>query len=242
MCTVSFISHKNKYYIVSNRDEHGSRKQALPPTVYTIHQKKIVFPKDADAGGSWIGMCENGNVCVLLNGAFHKHIPEPPYALSRGIIFLSIISSQNPLDAFSELDLLRIEPFTIVLLENGKLFECRWDGIDKHQKQLNTHHAYIWSSVTLYDPAMILQREQWFESFLQKITSPTLHDILNFHTFAGEGNCHTDLLMNRNDQMLTVSITGMEISPDFGIMEYHDLKTNQYFREKLSFVSALELS
>ncbi|MGL1516781.1 NRDE family protein, partial [Vibrio parahaemolyticus] len=48
------------------------------------------FPKDPDGGGTWIALKENGDVAILLNGAFENHIPAYPYRRSRGLIFLDI--------------------------------------------------------------------------------------------------------------------------------------------------------
>jgi len=84
MCTVSFIPVGGKLFISSNRDEKRSRKIALPPAQYEYNELKFVFPKDADAGGTWIAVKENGDAAVLLNGAFINHIAEPPYRKSRG--------------------------------------------------------------------------------------------------------------------------------------------------------------
>ena len=162
MCTVSFIPVNNTFFIVSNRDETSTRKHALPPAEYVLNQNKIVFPKDADAGGSWIAMSENGAVCVLLNGAFQKHLSSPPYAKSRGLVFLDIISTNHPYQTFLELPLSNIEPFTLILFEKDILYECRWDGISKHSCILNNRKPFIWSSVTLYDADMIKKREEWF--------------------------------------------------------------------------------
>ena len=128
MCTVTYIPVNNKYFISSNRDEKSNRGQAIPPAVYRQNDKMLIFPKDPDAGGSWIALHENGNAAVLLNGAFEKHDPLPPFRKSRGLIFLNIISQEKPVRYFQQADLLQIEPFTLVIAENNNLYECRWDG------------------------------------------------------------------------------------------------------------------
>jgi hypothetical protein len=35
-----------------------------------LSMQRITYPKDADAGGTWIAKHENGNAVVLLNGGF----------------------------------------------------------------------------------------------------------------------------------------------------------------------------
>src|SRR4026207_1194678 len=101
MCTVTFIPAKNGYFITSNRDEKYSRKRAIPPAMYTIGKSKLLFPKDTNAGGTWIALHESGNAAVILNGAFGRHAPQAPYEKSRGIILLEIIETMMPVVFFT---------------------------------------------------------------------------------------------------------------------------------------------
>src|SRR2546423_11704653 len=138
MCTVTFIPTADKIYLTSNRDEKSLRKQALPPRFYFHNDEQLIYPKDEDAGGTWIAANRNGNAAVLLNGAFVKHIPAPLYRKSRGLVFLDVIKSRMPLKYFLNIDLLDIEQFTLVLFENNNLNECRWNGSKKYTKKLET--------------------------------------------------------------------------------------------------------
>jgi uncharacterized protein with NRDE domain len=238
MCTVTFIPLKNKFFITSNRDEKILRKRALSPAVYSLEDTNILYPKDTGGGGTWIAMHENGNAIVLLNGCFKKHTPAPPYIKSRGIILLEVIKTAFPFKTFQRLNLSGVQPFTLVLLDNNFLYECRWDGKLKHQKELDSTKSYIWSSVTLYDDEIIQKREQWFKEWLAKNPQPTMRDILNFHLFTGDGDMHNDLRMNRNNEMLTLSVTGMEINNDKGTMQYYDLIKNELYKKELYFTSS----
>jgi uncharacterized protein with NRDE domain len=240
MCTVTYIPTNDKYFISSNRDEKYSRKRAIAPRVYGIDSKKLIFPKDGDAGGSWIALHENGNAAVLLNGAFEKHIPIPPYRKSRGKIFLDIIVDERPVRHFHQLSLEQIEPFTLILLEKDNLYECRWDGNVKHYQQLKKHRPYIWSSVTLYDKNIVEKREQWFAAFLNRNPHPTQKDILEFHQFTGDGDTHNDLLMEREGVYTTVSITSMLLTEDRGSMKYLDLNDYRLSEKKIEFESSYE--
>jgi hypothetical protein len=235
MCTVSFIPVNNKFYLTSNRDEKPERKSAYPPTVYCGKGSGLLYPKDATAGGSWICLNENGNAAVLLNGAFKKHIPEGSYRLSRGLIVLEIAAAERPMVSFSRIDLSDIEPFTIILFETGSLYECRWDGRQKHCVQLKNYRPYIWSSATLYDGEVVKKRELWFMKWLNKNPNPTQEDILLFHQFTGDGDINNDLKMNRDGKMLTVSVTGIELENYTGRMTYIDLKNNNTYLQKFSF-------
>ena len=239
MCTVTFIPVKNRYFITSNRDEKYSRKKAIPPAIYTIHKSNLLFPKDANAGGSWIALHENGNVAVLLNGAFVRHVHRSPYKKSRGKILLEIIESSLPISFFTRMDLLHIEPFTLIVLDEDNLYECRWDGNQKYCRQLNKNWHYIWSSATLYKYEIAKKREQWFATFLNNHPNPAQEDILHFHQFAGVGDEQNDLKINRG-QVSTVSVTGISIDNEKGDMKYLDLRENKIYDKEINFIYSLQ--
>lgn len=235
MCTVTFIPVRDNYFITSSRDEKTTRQPAAVPCVYRIGNKKIIYPKDGEAGGSWIAMRENGDAAVLLNGAFKKHPVEPRYRLSRGKILLEIIAGAQPVNYFLQLALSQIEPFTLVLLEENKLYECRWDGNHRHCRQLETGHPYIWTSVTLYDDRIIKKREEWFAAFLNNNPGPAQKDIVAFHRFTGDGDTVNDLLMEKENTYATVSITSMLLTARNGSMKYIDLRGGGNAETKMEF-------
>src|SRR3954471_24208831 len=166
MCTVTYIPLGGKKILTSNRDEKTFRKRALPPQIYLHEDVRLIYPKDGDAGGTWIALNENGNVAVLLNGGFEKHISKPPYKKSRGLVFLEVIKNNSPLKYFKDVTLFNIEPFTVVIIKKNKLIECRWTGDNKFCKELNAQKPYIWSSTTLYDRNTRNRRERWFWQWL----------------------------------------------------------------------------
>ncbi len=242
MCTVTFIPAKDKYYITSNRDEKSLRRQALAPKSYIHNNRAIIYPKDADAGGTWVAMQDNGNAAVLLNGAFVKHLPLPPYNKSRGIIFIELIAAGMPGKKFLTIDLNNIEPFTLIVFDDSNLYECRWDGNKKFWAQIDTSTPHIWSSATLYNEAVVKKREQWFAKWLNKNSNPSQQDILHFHQFAGDGDMQNDLRMNRDGIMLTVSVTGLELTKQKGTMHYVDLKDSMLYMKELDFIASYEIA
>ena len=239
MCTVTFIPTADKIYLTSNRDEKSWRKQALPPRFYFHNDVQLIYPRDEDAGGTWIAANKNRNAAVLLNGAFIKHVPLSLYRKSRGLIFLDVIKSNTPVKYFSKIDLSDIEPFTIIIVENNDLFECRWDGNKKYCRQLEVYQPHIWSSVTLYDDKVISRREQWFSDWIYENETPTQNKILNFHCFAGDGNKSTDLLMNRDGEVYTVSVTSIELNNNWATMQYLDLKNAEMYFTKMQLEAAI---
>jgi hypothetical protein len=223
MCTVSYIPVGKSVFITSNRDEHSGRAPALYPAVYAGNSGKLLYPKDAQAGGSWFAINERGDILVLLNGAFIRHVPQPPYRKSRGVVLLELTDSKSPSRSFYFMDLDGIEPFTLILLEDALLHECRWDGMRKHHGQSAPDQPHIWSSATLYEPGVSQKRRQWFEQWLLANPCPDQDDILRFHQFAGVGDQQNDLVMNRDNLLLTVSITAVCYRMDEVLMRYVDM-------------------
>jgi uncharacterized protein with NRDE domain len=242
MCTVTFIPAGDKYYITSNRDEKLLRKQAIAPAIYDEDNSRLIYPKDGEAGGSWIALNENGNAAVLLNGGIEPHISEPPYAKSRGLIFLDIIKSPAPVKHFLEMNLLNIEPFTLILFNDNTLYECKWDGSRRYCRQLKTHRPYIWSSVTLYAEDIIKKREDWFSDFILKNPIPSQADIFHFHQFTGDDDVTNNLLMNREGKYTTVSITSIAFNHEIANMDYLDLKDNHLYKTEMPLIALYKVA
>lgn len=236
MCTVTFIPAGDKVILTSNRDEKAIRPKAIAPAVTAFDTTNLLFPKDAQAGGTWIGASDTGTVMVLLNGGFIKHEPAAAYRKSRGLIFLDILSEIRALPAFNRISLIGIEPFTLVIWEAGQLYECRWSGEEKYIREMDITRPHIWSSVTLYTSEVIHKREQWFKNWLEQHPQPSVKDIFSFHLFGGEGDHENDIRMNRNNAMCTVSITSIECNTREALMRYKDLIEDKQDEASLEFV------
>ncbi|PSK91119.1 transport and Golgi organization protein 2 [Taibaiella chishuiensis] len=231
MCTVTFIKTSDKVFITSNRDELALRPAALPPAIYGGDSGRIIFPKDGLAGGTWMALHERGNAMVLLNGAFERHIHKPPYRLSRGLIFLQIFDSATPVFTFQQIDLDQIEPFTLVIWQQHALWEARWDGANKTWRPMPDDVMHIWSSATLYDEEVRHKREAWFDRWQAASPVISTESIEQFHTFAGEGDAATDLRMNRDGLLQTVSISNITISDTGSIFRYNDLLQGGFYTQ-----------
>lgn len=229
MCTVSFVATNDKIIITSNRDEKTARPSAIPPRSYTVNGKNLIFPKDPKAGGTWFVANADGVILVLLNGADEKHEVYLPYRKSRGLIVLDMISSLSPKDFWSEIDLENIEPFTLVLFQNNALFQLRWNGKEKETTSLDIHQNHIWSSSTLYSSSIREKRANWFHTFMNQnpeITESKMHD---FHRYTEEENDENGLVINRNDEMKTLSITQAVIEKNKVAILHYDLIAQQDF-------------
>jgi uncharacterized protein with NRDE domain len=242
MCTVTFVNAGNKIFLTSNRDEKYRRKPAVAPEAYSFPNGKIIYPKDADAGGTWFAAHENGNVIVLLNGAFVKHKPAPPYRHSRGLVILKLLQRYDVIEQFNKIDLENIEPFTLVIWYEGKLYESRWDGENKFLTEKDNMESHIWSSATLYDNDIVSKREEWFAEWLRENKLPIQDDIFHFHQFTGDGDRHNDLLMNRDGEVATVSITGVELSKDNALVKYLDLLQHKVYNEHIPLLKTITVN
>ncbi len=234
MCTVTFIKTSDKVYITSNRDELALRPAALAPEIYAYGSGRIIFPKDGLAGGTWMALHENGNAMVLLNGAFERHIHQPPYRLSRGLIFLAIFDSPTPVHEFEQIDLDQIEPFTLVIWQQQALWEARWDGRNKTWRTLPDDVMHIWSSATLYDEAVRHKREAWFARWQASAPVISTESIERFHEFAGDGDAATDLRMNREGLLQTVSISNITIGASGSVFRYNDLLQGGFYTQSFT--------
>lgn len=207
MCTVSFVKVDNKVIITSNRDEKVIRPSAVRPKNYIVNGKNVIYPKDPKAGGTWYAVDDKGTILVLLNGANEKHIPKPAYRKSRGLIVLDIISDVSPKDFWNKIDLENIEPFTLVLFQNKVLFQLRWNGLEKESMVLNSDEKHIWSSATLYPDVIRKERSNLFYSFLDKKEAISENEMYHFHRYTDKDNHQNGLVINRNNELKTLSIT-----------------------------------
>ncbi len=223
MCTVTYIPQPGGNFILtSNRDENAARS----PQHLTLAEQngvQMIFPRDTTAGGSWIAASGDNRVVCLLNGAFAKHRHEPPYKKSRGIMVMEFFTHLSSQVFFEKYDFEGMEPFTLVVVDNGTLFELRWDGNKAHVKPLDATGKYIWSSATLYPPEVQVRRNGWFTDWLNGRRDFSLDAIGEFHRSGGAGDTWNGFVMNRHGKVQTVSITHV-VKTSGGIeMIYNDL-------------------
>ncbi len=226
MCTVTFMPKSNDGFILtSNRDEAPGRETYLP-TIYEEDGVKLLYPQDAVAGGTWIGVSEKKRLVCLMNGGFVAHERKSYYRKSRGVVVKDLLKCNNLQTTVEAYDYTDIEPFTTVLVEWGEavqLFQLVWDGTKFHfsEKPLAPQ---IWSSSPLYSEELKHKREAWFSEFLMQTINPSDEEILQFHKTAGDGDITTSLVMNRNF-VKTKSITQVLKIEGEASMRYEDLQS-----------------
>lgn len=227
MCTVTLVpTQENSFILTSNRDEAINRKTLLPE-FYQIDNTRMLFPKDAVAGGTWIGVSDKNTMICLLNGGFEIHERLVTYRESRGVVVKDLLGADDLKNAILAYDYKGIEPFTIVAASwqsDLEFFELVWDGKEKHFRILEKE-TYIWSSSTLYTAEMKKTREDWFDIFEQQnvLTSDTL---LDFHKNAGVGDKDVDLQIDRGF-LKTRSITQIVKNVEELTMRYENLQNEE---------------
>lgn len=221
MCTVLFIPTKDKKVFVSLRDESPIRPRAIAPELYNFQDINYLAPKDAFAGGTWLGVNEFRNVIILLNGGFENHVKNEKYTLSRGIIVKDLLSSSLPVLDWNIMEMDNVEPFTLIIWSENKLFHLVWDGENKHRFRLDESIPHIFSSATLYNKEAKIKREEEFQNWIIMDPPVSKFTVLNFFkSFQDEQN---GFLMNRNEVVKTLSYSFLELSDDkHATLDYYD--------------------
>ena len=237
MCTITLVPHPdsmNGFILTSNRDEAVSRR-TLPPKKEVYKKTKVYYPKDEEAGGTWLGVSEHLRCICLMNGAEKPHVRKPEYRKSRGVVVKDFLSKKNLQKLFKEYDLYDIEPFTMIIVDwhNGLIFhELIWDGENRKVSKLPLKE-HIWSSSPLYSEEMKGFRKKWFKD-LKESKGFTSQSLLDFHHNAGEGSKEFDLIIDRGF-LKTQSISQVQNSTNELRFTYENLKTKEFTEEYFQF-------
>ena len=234
MCTVTYIPQsEDSYILTSNRDE-APKRAAIGLEELDFGHKKILFPRDPKANGTWIASSNTNQLVCLLNGAFEKHQHKPPYKMSRGLMVLDFFKHASALHFFHDFDFEGMEPFTLIVVEQDRLYELRWDEKKKHLKTLNPKENHIWSSSTLYPAEWKAKRKDWFTEWENNQVTVNQASILNFHKNGGESHPHFGFVMNYKDIVRTVSISSIQMNPYAAKFRYEDLLSKEVENKSLA--------
>ncbi len=221
MCTVLYIPGKDSVFFASLRDENPARAKAKPPFTETGTGYRFLAPTDPEAGGTWIGINSYKNVIILLNGGFEDHIRPGKYRKSRGQIVTALLKTVYPVVEWSMMDMEGIEPYTLVVWSEHRLFQLTWDGTVKHRLLLDEQQAWIWSSSTLYTPAVKQVRKSFFDKWMSEQPAINPESVLSFfNRFTDEKN---GFIMHRSPELKTLSYSFIELTHSGqGIFSYND--------------------
>jgi len=237
MCTVTYIPTASGFYLTSNRDEQSTRP-TISPQKYTLKDQELIYPKDKKAGGSWIAVNNSGRAACLLNGAFEKHHPNGNYSKSRGLILIESFSFPSIKNFSENVSLKNIEPFTMLLIQFSltsvhEFYELCWDGKNKFTTKISLNTPRIWSSVTLYDQEIINRRKQMFDVWLNKNFATEDKMIDDFHKSKHGLNASEGILMKGDGNLMTLSISQINLKHKQLRFNYHDLIQNRIESQKI---------
>lgn len=236
MCTVTLVRNEGKIIITSNRDERTSRPASHKPELQLVGNKKLLFPKDPLAGGSWFVVDDDSNVGVLLNGADKPHAIKSSYRMSRGIILLNLLAASSPINEWQKIDLSEIEPFTVILTQGRQSYQLQWNEITKNMVSLVDTGNFIWSSATLYTEDIRLARANWFNTFLNEFPEATPQQLREFHKYTKGNDPKNGLVINRDNIVQTQSITQAVIENNKVELHHDDLLTSNAYTNSLLIV------
>jgi len=230
MCTLTYLPYSEGFILTSNRDERIDRK-TIPPVAYSLDGNCVIFPKDTEASGSWIGLNVNRKISCLLNGAFSRHVKQEYHTKSRGLVLLESLTNPNFISFFKKSNFHQVEPFTLLHIDYSselQLTKGVWDGGQYYLAELAADRPHILASALLYSEDERLLREQWFENFLNDypVYNPT--DIFHFHTSRHTDDESSNILVSRmNGYVRTVSISQIIHTVQNTHFNYFDLLTNE---------------
>ena len=231
MCTISFVPAGNKYIFTFNRDEQVTRTTPDYLAFKDLGFKKIFFPRDGKAGGTWFAADDKGNVALLFNGALKKHEKKRSYVMSRGLILLDLVSSTSMLDYFRKSDFTGVEPFSIILFEEKKLYRLYWDETHAHIVPLHVNKHHIFSSATLYPEHIQNLRRCWLDDFLQGSNQINEETIYTFHRMHMPHDKENGLVIERMDAAHTLSISQAIVMEDTTLVKHWDLLTHAFHEQ-----------
>lgn len=214
MCTVSVITTRAGFRLVTNRDVPRSRAPSRPPAWRTVQHARAVWPTDPDGGGTWVGASDRGLVLCLLN----KN-PEPPVDLSdltdlrsRGLIIPELIDRDDAAEAIAGLDegdLGVFAPFRLLACDRAadgavRILEADWDRrrllIERHE----TPACFVSSGL---GDSRVLPRLPLFD---QSVRDGDAASQDAFHRHRWPGRTEISVLMSRPDAR-TVSISTVDV-------------------------------
>lgn len=216
MCTVSILPTETGFCVMHARDELRTRSAEAAPAWRTLENgQRANWPTDADAGGTWVGVREDGLFLGLLNlnlsdDELDPLMPKP--TRSRGLVIPALIESKSvsaAVEMLGGMDLIGMKPFRLVLagFEGGEtlLAAARFDGM---QLTMATELGSLkkpecWASSGLGD-VLVQCRLPLFDEMVG--VDPTIENLRKFHWFQWEDQMAFSPMMSRVDAR-TSSVT-----------------------------------
>jgi len=234
MCTVTYIPKEDGGFILTqNRDEDVKRSISTPPIQLKINGAKHLFPVDPQGQGTWIGISEEGRVSSLLNGGSEPHNRKQIYRHSRGKVIMDYFSYPSFMTFYDHYNFKDLEPFTLLVFEEGQMYELIVNELSQKFNKLNPKNPYIYSSSSLYSKLRIEERRLNFLEWYYAQKQISQQDILSFHSklhFEDE----LDKSLIKGEHILnTVSTTSINMSGNMAEVLYLDHFNDMQLKKNL---------
>lgn len=203
MSIVTYFKRKEKIILTLYRDETEVNSMTIHPKIYFKKRKKTFYQKDIKTGGTWFVIDEFGNAIVLLNDTLQKNNEKNGDRKSRGVVVIELIESEKILESWKILDLLHVEPFTLIVYTNKKLYKLQWNAISKSLIQLDENNSHVWTS-----------------NFINS-------NKINFHKFLKIKDSLKDLKLHDKFDFKIINISQVEIINNKVNFKYWNLNTTE---------------
>lgn len=231
MCTTALQSVHNGHLILAcNRDEQVTRQIAEPPRIHEFERGVgAIFPRDPDAGGSWVGVNTSGIAVSLLNNYAADIRPPPREPRSRGVLVPRMLQMQTMGEVVDEMQsqregLAHFRPFWLIVASipaDSAVSSTRftWDGdrldveavaLPMAQISSGFEHVRVEKSRRVHIENLLRDGNAW--------TPRELNMVFGGHLPTRGA---TSVCMHRDDAS-TVSHTRIEISHDDVTLAYYD--------------------
>ena len=155
MCTVVILrrpDHRWPVLLAGNRDEMADRPWQ-PPARHWPDRPNVIAGLDESAGGSWLGINDEGVVAAILNrqGTLGRETGKR----SRGELVLEALDHADAVEAVKallHLDPNAFRPFNMVIADNRDAFWLRADGVALRAAPLREGTSML-TAFDLNDPA-----------------------------------------------------------------------------------------
>ena len=229
--------------VVFSRDEQHTRAPGRAPAAIIRGARRVILPRDPDAGGTWIAANDAGVVCALLNvhtsprawetcptrgngAAPADHDPPVHVFRTRGLVIDDVIEATTAAAAYRRaetLDTRAFRPFRLLVFDPHLLWmEAVWTG-ERFLRTLRRLGAPVLrTSSGLGDARVIRPRRRLFDAMITGRSTALAGAQDRFHRHQWPGREELSVLMTRADAR-TVSITTVEVG-DQGVRMTYDAR------------------
>lgn len=215
MCTLSWRHEGDGdgYHLFFNRDERKTRQRESGPSLVRENGVQLIAPRDADHGGTWLAVNEQGVTYALLNHYdLSAQRPAPKNPTSRGVLPIRLGSGSS----LEEMDLHAFRPFHLVrVAPSQSTRHWIWNGASLTDSILSEDDRPLTTSSFDSGRAIELRRQ----AFRELGETPSTEALAAFHRSGSVHGSPYGVLMQRDDAQ-TMSITHIEVRSDKVLVDY----------------------